>query len=81
MFVDVKLEKTGCGFSKCFSWLTCMCCKGVGGSERLQTSRGSGRQGRLRGSEGSSLREEEEREYLMDCDELGLSWEQEGDGN
>lgn len=70
-FVPVEIEKSGCGFSKCISCLTCVCCRRTGHRTRLHRAR------RVR----SSLSAEEEREYLMDCDELGLMWEGDGEEN
>lgn len=63
--VPLEVER-GCGFSRCISCLACACLK----SRRT----GYQRRTRLR-SAGSSLTAEEEREYLMDCDELELTWE------
>ena len=59
-FVDLEVEKTGCGFSRC---LPCL---------KKRTGR---KRSRVRSTE-SSLTADEEREYLMDCDELGMAWEE-----
>ena len=66
-FVDVQLKRSGCGFMSCL--MSCTACL-----RRRQSSTG---RWRLRGFSdgGSSLTAEEERAYLMQCDQLGLaSW-------
>ncbi len=79
VFVDVRLKESGCGFMSC---LTCVCFRRRLSGGRRRAS-GEGRRWRNSpGDESSSLTTEEERAYLMQCDQLGLaSWGRDDSGD
>lgn len=65
VFVDMELDRSGCG-GRFLSSLTC-----------CYTGSGSGSRMRLRSAGRSILTDEEERQYLMESDELERIWDAE----
>ena len=72
-FIDVRLKRSGCGFMSCLTACTsCFRRRRSGGRQRLRDS----------SEGGSSMTMEEERAYLMQCDQLGLeSWGRDDDAD
>ena len=78
VFVEVQLKESGCSFSRCIACL--MPCvpwarrrKGRGRPRRRRAHKSSGDES------STSLTTEEERAYLMQCDQLGMERDEEED--